>query len=163
MRKSMIPTPTATPAATPTIKKTYKYYNDNLELVSKEVEVVFVPASDATDAMNRLGNNEALILKALNAQLQRLAISDGRKSAVAGGINRKILLGILKPFRLLPPYNKMVDETLTGAAKSEAKRKQNSALLEMLKGNPVILEAIKAASQNADDDEDDDTEDDAAE
>lgn len=155
----MTPVATETAVSPVAIKKTYKYYNDALELVSKEVEVSFTPATDAASAMNRLGNNEAVILKALNAQLQKLTISEGRKSAVTGGISKKILLNVIKPFRLLPPWSLMVDESLTGAAKGEAKRKQTASLLDMIRGNSVILEAIKTASA-ADVDEDEDDNDD---
>lgn len=144
-----------------TIKKAYRFFNESLQLVSKEVEVQFTPAVDAAEAMQRLGNDEKLILKALNAQLQRLAISDARKSALAGGLSKKILLNVIKPFRSMPPWNSMVDENLTGPAKSEARKKQTEALLELVKSNSVMLEAVKAASANSDDEDDDDGEDSA--
>lgn len=161
----MTPVPTTeTPVNPPvSIKKTYKFYNDALELVSKEVEVSFTPAADAASAMSRLGNNEALILRALNAQLQKLTVSEARKSSVLGGISKKILLNVIKPFRLLPPWSLMVDEALAGAAKAEAKRKQTASLLDMIRGNPVILEAIKTASASATDEDEDEGDDDAAE
>lgn len=145
----------ANEATTNTVKKTYKFYNDQLELVSKEVEVSITPAVSTPEAMQRLGNNDALVLKALNAMIQRMAISEARRTAVTDGINKKVVLNVIKPFRLLPPWSTMVDDSLTGAAKSEAKRKQTAALLELVRSNPTILAAVKAASSTESDDDDD--------
>lgn len=140
-----------------TLKKTYKFYDESLTLISKEVEVAFTPATAVADAMSRLANSEALILKALNAQLQKLTISEARKNTLAGGLSKAIVLNTIKPFRMLPPWSTMVDESATGAVKSEQRKKQTTALLELVKSNAVILEAIKAASSSAtDEDEDED-------
>lgn len=150
-------TPETAGSTATTLKKSYKFYDDSLSLVSKEVDINFTPATAVADAMSRLANSEALILKALNAQLLKLTVSEARKTAVSGGLSKKIVLNTIKPFRGLPPWSAMVDETATGPVKAESRRKQTAALLELVKSSPVILEAIKAASSSAtDEDEDED-------
>jgi len=149
----MVPTPNVPATSAVTVKKSYKFFNENLEMVSKEVEVSFTPADNTADAMSRLGNNDALILKALNASLLRATVSEARKAALSGGISKKILLEVIKPLRALPMY--AIDENLTGTAKTEARRKQTEVLLTMVKQNSMLLEAIKSASASVDDDDED--------
>ncbi len=131
-----------------TVEKTYKYFNlDTFAEVAEKAQVTFTPPADYGEAMSRIGNDSGVVLKAVTAYLQRAAFNEKRKEIAGKGASRKIVLGVIKPLRNLPPWSGM-----------EADRKaQTESLLQMVKANAVMVEAIKAASlaaAEADDDDD---------
>jgi hypothetical protein len=142
---SQAATPTA-PAAV-TVKKVYKYFHlDTFAEVSENAEVTFTPPADYGEAMQRIGNDSGVVLKAVTAYLQRAAFNEKRKEIAGKGASKKIVLGVIKPLRNLPPWSGMESD----------RKAQTESLLQMVKANPVMVEAIKAASieaANADDDD----------
>lgn len=158
----MAPTPTTT--ATPndgTIKvsKKYKFFDSEFKLQTKEVEVAFTPAKDLAEATQRVNGDQSVMLKALNAHLQRMAFSEAKRSATVGGISRSVILAVLKPFRtMFPQFASMVDENATPEIKRKQKAAQTEAILELVKQSPVMMKSIIDASQAAPDSDEDDEE-----
>ncbi len=140
-----IATPTA-PAAK-ALEKTYSYFSaDTFESVDEKVTVNFVPPADLADAMSRIGNDQGIVLNALTAYLQRAALSAAKHEVMSKGVSKKIVLSVLKPFRMLPPWSNI-----------EKRTEQTEELLKMLRANEPIIAAIKAANAvvgAADDDDD---------
>lgn len=140
------PTP-ATPVAEK-IEKSYGYFSpDTFETVTEKRTIEFMVPASLTDAMARIGNDQEVVLKALSSFLRRQALSAVKQEVMSKGLNKKVVLGILRPFRALPPYSGIEDRA-----------KQTEALLKLLRDSPIVLEAVKAASAatpvDADDDED---------
>lgn len=131
------------------VEKTYVYFDkETLEQKDEKVKITFTPAATLDEAMNRVGGDQETILKALNAFAQRNEFRNAKAEVLKKGINTKILMGVLRPFRAMPPYN----------ALDKNRKEQTKQLLAMLKSAPVILAAIIAqsdATANSDDDDDD--------
>lgn len=140
---------TATPAApaVKAIEKTYSYFDaSTFESKDEKVTVNFVPPTDLADAMSRIGNDQGIVLSALTAYLQRAALSAAKREVMSKGISKKIVLSVLKPFRMLPPWSNI-----------EKRTEQTEELLKMLRSNEPIIAAIKAASAADTGDDDDET------
>lgn len=126
------------------VEKTYSYFDGTtLESKTETVTVEFAPPASLADAMSRIDNSQDTVLKALTNYLRRAVLSEAKKSVLSKGVSKKIVLGVLRPFRALPPWSTM------------DRAKQTEALLTMLRSNPAILEAIKAANAASDVDDDD--------
>jgi len=126
------------------IEKSYSYFDGTtLESRTEPVKVEFTAPITLTDAMTRIDNSQEVVLRALTSYLRRAALSEAKKSVLSKGVSKKIVLGVLRPFRALPPWSTM------------DRAKQTEALLTMLRSNPAILEAIKAANAASDVDDDD--------
>jgi hypothetical protein len=135
-----------------TVKKTYRYFDlGTFTEIAENAEVTFVPPADYAEAMSRIGNDSEIVKKAVTAYLQRAAFGEKRKEIASKGASKKIVLGVIKPLRNLPPWSNMED-----------RKAQTESLLQMVKANSVMVDAIKAASIAAaetDEDEDEGAED----
>lgn len=143
---------TLTPATPPkeSVEKTYSYFDAaTLESKSEKVTVEFTPPASLAEAMERVGNDQTAIQNAITSYLRRSVLRDAKIAVLSKGVSKKIVLNVLKPFRALPPWSLIED-----------RGKQTSEILSMLRSNPAIMEAIKAANAaapaDADGDEDDD-------
>jgi hypothetical protein len=127
-------------------KKTYEYFDENLVLQSKEVEVVYTPVDSqekAVEELNKLGS----WIDAANFAIRRNALREAKKNAgVSGGINRNVLMEFIKPYRELPNFASMISVSDKRKATAEEWDKQTNAILEQIKNVPFIMEAIKARS-----------------
>lgn len=136
------------------IKKTYEIYNDNLELVSKEVTVNFTPPLNYEEAVSRLGNDINKMLEGLTAILRREELNKARKEAgVSGGINRAVLMEFIKPYRELPQFASLITATDKRKATAEEWNKQTSEILNQIKNVPFIMDSIRQASAKVEDNE----------
>jgi len=111
----------------------------------------FGPIADPAQMlrMQRIGNDSEIVKKAVTAYLQRAAFNEKRKEIAGKGASKKIVLGVIKPLRNLPPWSAMED-----------RKAQTDSLLQMVKSNSVMVEAIKQASiAAAEVDDEDDNED----
>jgi hypothetical protein len=127
-------------------KKTYEYFDENLVLQSKEVEVVYTPVDSqekAVEELNKLGS----WIDAANFAIRRNALREAKKNAgVSGGINRNVLMEFIKPYRELPNFASMISVSDKRKATAEEWDRQTNAILEQIKNVPFIMEAIKARS-----------------
>ncbi len=139
----------ATPATEKIVKKYGFFSADTFEMVNEERTVDFVPPVSLSDAMARIGNDQDVVLKALTGFLRRQALNAVKQEVMSKGLNKKVVLGILRPFRALPPYSLIED-----------RKKQTEELLKLLRDSPVVLAAVKAASAATPATEDDEDEDD---
>lgn len=138
-----------------TIKKTYEFFDENLTLQKKEVEVTHNPAATYEEAVNRLGNDPTKLLEGANVILRRESLREARVSAgVSGGINRGILMEFIKPYRELPQFASLISVADKRKATAEEWDKQTTAILDQIKNVPFIMDGIKAASANAEKTED---------
>lgn len=155
-----------------TIEKTYKYFDlDTFEQKSETVNVEFTPPSDLNEAntrLNALGNANDVLLQAITAYLRTKALNAAEQTVVSKGGRKSVVLAVLKPFRAMPPFNsmfvldasgKVVTETYTvarGERKGQSvtenkvdKVAQTKAILDLVKSNPAMINAIKQASLEA--------------
>lgn len=138
-----------------TVKKSYEFFDENLVMQKKEVEVTFNLANTYEEAVTRLGNDPAKLLEGANVVIRREALSEARKNAgVSGGINRAVLMEFIKPYRELPQFASMITASDKRKATAEEWDKQTSSILEQIKGVPFIMDAIKLASQKANENDD---------
>lgn len=139
-----------------TIKKTYEFFDENLQLQKKEVEVKHVPATTYEEAVTRLGNDPTKLLEGANMILRRQSLSEARANAgVSGGINRGILMEFIKPYRELPQFASLVtNNTDKRKITAEEWDVQTNAILSQIKEVPFIMNGIKAASAAAEKTED---------
>ena len=139
-------TPTAVTPSPVTLEKVYKYFDaDTLETKSEKVAVTFNPANDLQDAMGRIGNDQGVVLKALNSYLKRASLQAAKRNVMSKGVSRTVVLSVLRPLRALPPWSLIED-----------KAKQTDELLKILRSNPAMLEAIRAGAAQVNDDDDED-------
>lgn len=135
-------TTTATPNPN-VIKKKYKYFDlESFEAKQVEKEIPFTPATNLAEANERIGSDEAILLNALNAYLRASALAAAEKEVAAMGGRKSIVLGVVRQFRAMPPFNKAADT-------KEGKAAQTKAILEMIKKNPDMIESIRQASLEA--------------
>lgn len=121
---------------TDTIKKTYKYFDlDSFDQKSVEKDISFTPAVDLAEAHSRIGGDESVLLKALNAFLRAEVLAKAEAEVAALGGRKSVVLSIAKPLRLVPQF-----------AKIENRAEQTKAILEMLKSSPAMIDAIRQAS-----------------
>lgn len=144
------------------LKKTYKYFNlETLDQVSEEKTITFEPAKDLAEAQARVGGDEGTLLKALNAFLRGEALKAAEREVTSKGGKKSVVLAIAKPFRALPPFSTMyvLDSEGRPVVKDGEKvvnrKAQTKAILEVIKSNPAMLDAIRAGSENDDDDSND--------
>lgn len=144
------------------LKKTYKYFDlDTFESKSEEKTVSFEPAKDLAEAHTRVGGDESVLLKALNAFLKAQVLAQAEAEVTSKGGRKSVVLAIAKPFRALPPFNAMYELNADGTPKVADGEKvinradQTKAILTMIKGNAVMLDAIRAGSQAPTEDETD--------
>ena len=138
-----------------TIKKTYEYFDENLVMQSKEVEVKFTPAVTYEEGVARLNSDAGRILEGINIVLRKSALSEARGAAgVSGGINRAVLMDFIKPYRELPQFASMITATDKRKATAEEWNKQTSAILEQIKNVPFIMTSIRELSTKVNETED---------
>lgn len=160
MKMSTEPTKEETPANAEEITKKYKYFDlSDFQLKSKEVKVQFTPAKDYAEAVSRLGNDQALLTKALNSALRDQELNKARKEVLSLGAPKKTVLDFVKPFRAVPPYSTMVTKEKGQSGWKEEYAKQTQELIKQVASNEFMLNAIRAAAEVAsDDDSDEDSE-----
>ena len=133
-----------------TIKKTYEYFDENLQLQKKEVEVKFTPAVTYADAVSRLSNDSAKLLEGANLVLRREALKNARTDAgVSGGINREVLMEFIKPYREIPEFASMISASDKRKATAEEWNKQTQAILDQIKNVTFIMKGIRERSAAA--------------
>lgn len=138
-----------------TIKKTYEFFDVNLVLQSKEVEVNFTPASTYEEGVSRLNNDVNKLLEGVNVVLRKQALTEARNSAgVSGGINREVLMQFIKPYRELPQFSAMITNSDKRKATADEWNKQTNAILDQIKNVPFIMDSIRSASAKANETED---------
>ena len=99
------------PAATEKLTGTIKAYNlETLKLVEAPYSADFKAAENVIDAMNRLGNDEKLILGVLNGVLESKAMSEGKANAFADGrhVPKTSVLKYINQYRTSPLYSHLV-------------------------------------------------------
>ncbi len=153
-----------------TFNKKYKYFDlVTFEIKTEEVPITFDPAKDLAEAHERVGGDGTVLLKALNAYLKSVVLMEAEKSVTSKGGKKSVVLAICKPFRALPPWNSMYEMTVDAEGKPTPKvengekvidrGRQTKAILDIVKSNEAMLNAIRAGSALAsDDDEDNDNE-----
>jgi len=127
------------PFAPESIEKKYKYFD--LDIFEKKEETrtaVFQPARTLTEAHERLGGDDAVLLKALNSFLKASLLSELEQSVVSKGGRTSAVMAAVKPFRNFPPFSKIADRA-----------EQTKAIINMIKKNPDMIDSIKLASQTA--------------
>lgn len=156
-------------AAGVVLKKVYKYFDlTDFTIKSEEKSIPFTPAKDLAEAHERVGGDEKILLKALNAFLKSEVLKAAEAEVTSKGGKKAVVLAICKPFRALPPWNTMfkmtaevVDGVPTGKMIPEVsdgekvidREKQTKAILEIVKSNEAMLNAIRAGSAEASDDD----------
>jgi len=145
------------------IKKVYKYFDlDTFEQKSEAVDVPFEPAKDLAEAQTRIGGDESVLLKALNSYLKAQVFAEAEKSVTSKGGRKAVVFAICKPFRALPPWSTMYVLNADGTPKVEDGEKvidraaQTASILQVVKSNQAMLDAIRAGSAQASDESDDD-------
>lgn len=143
------------------VDKTYKYFDlDTLESKSETVPVEFEPAKDLAEAQTRMGGDESVLLKAMNDYLRAQTFGEAERSVTSKGGRKSVVFAICKPFRALPPWNSMHVLNADGTPKVENGEKvidraaQTSSILQIVKSNPAMIEAIRAGSATATDEDD---------
>ena len=146
------------------VKKSYTIFDlETFEPKTVEREISFTPAGNSSEALERIGNSDETLLKALNAFLQRQAFTEARREVAKLGGSKKIVLSVIKPFRNMAPFNGIFKLDAAGNVVVENGEKlvdrqaQTKALLQMIKANPAMVEAIKNASIAAADEDEDET------
>ena len=133
-----------------TIKKTYEYFDENLQLTKKEVEVKFTPAVTYADAVSRLANDSNKLLEGANLVLRKEELKNARNAAgVSGGINREVLMEFIKPYREMPEFAQMISASDKRKATAEEWNKQTQAILDQIKNVPFIMKGIRDRSTAA--------------
>lgn len=116
------------------IEKEYSYFDlESLEEKSEKVSISFVPATSYKEAVERLGNDEAKLTAALNAQLRSDALSAAEASVKSKGARRAVVFAFIKPMRAMKPFDAIED-----------RKKQTAAILEQVKTVPFLLEGLKS-------------------
>lgn len=156
-----------------TLTKTYKYFDlDTFETKTETVQVPFTEETEIAVALQKIGNDQEVLLKAINSLLKSEALAKAEQSVIEKGGRKSVVLSVMKPFRSMPPYNGYFlfeadgktkklrtrktrsGETVTEPAMDKAR--QDKELMEMFKSNPALLNSIKQASLEAVGTEDDD-------
>lgn len=159
------------------LKKVYKYFDlTDFTIKSEAKEIPFTPAETLAEAHERVGGDEKVLLKALNSYLKAEVLKAAESEVTSKGGKKSVVLAICKPFRALPPWNSMfkmtaevIDGVPTGKMIPEVadgekvidREKQTKAILDVVKSNEAMLNAIRAGSEAASDDEDEDNENDS--
>lgn len=165
-----------TPETTPTgIEKTYKYFDlDTFETKTETVKVDFTEETELASALSKIGNDESIILRAINALLKAEALAKAEQSVIEKGGRKSVVLAVMKPFRAMPPFNSYFvtdsagkkvmrtrktrsGETVTEPAMDKAR--QDKEIMNLLKANPALIASIKQASLEAIGTEEEETED----
>jgi hypothetical protein len=142
------------------VRKTYKYFDlDTFEDKSETIDIPFTSAKDLAEAQARVGGDESTLLKALNAFLKGEALKDGENSVTSKGGKRSVVLAVAKPFRAMPPFDKVFKLDADGKPVVENgekvidRKEQTKKILDMIKASPAMLQSIKDASLVSTDDE----------
>lgn len=156
-----------TPVPAGHIRKTYKFFDLNTFADMQDTrDIAFTPAKDLAEAQQRIGGDEATMLKAFNAFLRAETLAAVEREVTAQGGRRTTVLAVVKPFRSLPPFNSVFKLDSDGkpiienGEKVIDRQKQTRKILEMIKASPEMVQAIKDGSANADDSDDNETEND---
>lgn len=133
--------------------KKYKYFDlDTFEQKEESVTVEFTPAKDLAEAHTRVGGDDAVMLAALNAYLKGQVLAEAEKSVTSKGGRKSVVFAICKPFRALPPWNTMYELNADGTPKVVDgekvidRAKQTESILNIVKSNQAMLDAIRAGS-----------------
>jgi hypothetical protein len=153
------------------LKKVYKYFDLNdFKIKSEAKEIPFTPAETLAEAHERVGGDEKVLLKALNSYLKAEVLKAAEAEVTSKGGKKSVVLAICKPFRALPPWNAMfkmtaevIDGVPTGKMIPEVsdgekvidREKQTAAILDIVKSNEAMLNAIRAGSAQASEDDED--------
>jgi hypothetical protein len=142
------------------ITKTYKYF-DLAELADKseEVKIQFNPAASVADAMSRVGNEEAEVLKALNSYLREKALDAAAQTVKEKGPSKKVFLDFCKSFRLIHPFKPMVSVEKGENGWKEQYKAQTKSIGEFIKSNETLLNGLRQLAATATSDDGDETED----
>lgn len=135
------------------LKKVYKYFDlTTFESKSEEKTVSFEPAKDLAEAHTRMGGDDAVLLKALNGYLKAEALAQAEAEVTSKGGRKSVVFAICKPFRALPPWNAMYVLNADGSIKVEDGEKvidraaQTASILNVVKSNQAMIDAIRAGS-----------------
>jgi hypothetical protein len=142
------------------IEKTYKGFDlETLKSISVKKEVEFTPATSYQDAVQRLGSDQKILLKALNDALRAQTLTAARKEALgSNGGSRKAVLDFIKPYRMSPKFAAMVTKERGTDGWKDEYAKQTDSILQEVSQVPFIMENLKAVAAAAVDDDDTDGE-----
>lgn len=158
---------TSVPVPTPKLEKVtkvYKYFNlDTFETIKEVVEVTFSAPATLQEAMERVENNTDNILKALSSFLKRAAFKEKKLEIAKKGARSALVLNAIRVFRSMPPFDAIYELDSSGQAKKDKeggfvvdRKEQTRQLLEVLKTNKPMVDAIRAAAIRDAELEDDD-------
>lgn len=132
----------------------YEFFDSNLVLQTREVEVEYTPVTtqeDAVKAINEIGD----WITAANHVIRKKALADARaKAGVSGGINREVLMEFIKPYREMPQFASLISSSDKRKATAEEWNKQTEAILSQIRNVEFIMNAIKERSAAANTEED---------
>lgn len=153
-------TPATPKVETEKLSKTFKLYNlDTMKMVPVELkDIEFTPAADSKEAFARIGNDEKVLLEALNALLKSKTISDAKKSKMpTNSASKKTVLDFIKNFRVSPTFSSMVTLEKGQPGWKPQYDKQTDAILSQISQVPFMMDnlrAIAAAAPDTDDETD---------
>jgi hypothetical protein len=131
------------PVQTTPLSKSYTYFDENFNQVTKDIDVQFDEATNLSDSrVVSVLADESKHLKAINSHLRREKLAEEKAKVKGAGISSAAVMNFLRPFRETPPYN---DKKVYPTRKS-----QTEALLEGVRGSTFMMNAIRAASAQID-------------
>ncbi len=126
---------TATVADPNVISKEYtKFDLDSMKEITETVNVTFVPASNSKEAFDRIGNDETVLVEALNDYLREKALRDAKKAFKAGGASKATVYAFIKPMREFAEFKKLEGD----------RKAQTEAILAKVRTIDFLLDNLKA-------------------
>lgn len=137
---------TETEKTTKTLEGSIKAYNlKTLLLEDAKYKVEFEPAKSSAEAIERLGNDEAVLIALLNSALESKALETAKTSAfTADMVAKQSVLKHVNVYRNSPQYKDMVTVERGHKDWKEQYGKQTEKILSDVKDVPFIMNAIRA-------------------
>lgn len=121
---------------TKTVEKTYKYFDlETFEPQTETVKVEYPICGTLAEAHEAINGEDKIIIDAINAYLRSQKLTEAEMAVVTKGGSKSSVLAAAKPFRGMPPFNKIEDRKL-----------QTKAILDVIKQSPALVNSIKLAS-----------------
>jgi len=120
-----------------------KYFDENFDIKIAVAEGSINLATNLSEAHSLLGADEKEIVRAINLYAKGKAIDTAIEGQRGQGLDEKVVMKFIRPFREVPPYDEMEPKDAT------------VALIKQVKDTPFMLNAIRAASLAGSDGEND--------
>ncbi len=132
------------------ITKKFKIFDvDSFSIKEETKTFKFQPAATSEEAIKRLGNDEKVLVEALNEVLEHRTIIANRPA----GVSKKAVLDFIKGWRNAEPYRSMVKKNKGDEGWKTEYNAQTDSIFAAIKNIPPMVELIKNLPSGGDEEE----------